>query len=80
MRQTGFTGPMRVTVERGEVVHRSLDEVVSAVFSLSGSAPHLFQNRLGDFESDLRRLLRAASPTGWFSERTREIALVIWRR
>jgi hypothetical protein len=66
-------------VERGEVVDRSLDEVVSAVFSLSGSAPHLFENRLGAFEDDLRRLLRETSPSGWFSERTREIALVIWR-
>jgi SAM-dependent methyltransferase len=79
MRQTGFTGPTRITVERGEVVDRSVDEVVSAVFSLSGSAPHLFGSRLGDFEDDLRRLLLATSPSGWFSERTREIALVIWR-
>jgi SAM-dependent methyltransferase len=79
MRQAGFTGPTRVTVERGEVVNRSLDEVVPAVFSLSGSAPHLFGSRLSYFEDDLRRLLRATSPSGWFSERTREIALVIWR-
>jgi hypothetical protein len=68
-----------VTVERGEVVNRSLDDVVSAVFSLSGSAPHLFGNRLEVFEDDLRLLLRAASASGWFSERTREIAVVIWR-
>jgi SAM-dependent methyltransferase len=79
MRHAGFTGPQRVTVERGEIVDRSVDEVVSAVFSLSGSAPHLFGNRLDAFEDDLRRLLLRISPSGWFSERTREIALVIWR-
>jgi SAM-dependent methyltransferase len=79
MREAGFTGPTRVTVERGEVMDRSLDEVVSAVFSLSGSAPHLFGNRLKAFEDDLRGLLRATSSSGWFSERIREIAVVIWR-
>jgi hypothetical protein len=79
MRRAGFTGPKRIEVERGEVVDRSLDEVVSAVFSLSGSAPHLFRDRLGAFEDDLRQFLRASSPSGWFSERVREIAVVIWR-
>jgi hypothetical protein len=79
MRRAGFTGPKRIEVERGEVLNRSLDEVVSAVFSLSGSAPHLFGNRLEAFEDDLRQLLQASSQTGRFSERTGEIAIVIWR-
>jgi SAM-dependent methyltransferase len=79
MRRAGFTGPERIDVERGEVVERSLDEIVSAVFSLSGSAPHLFGASLGEFEDDLRHLLAASSPDGMFSERTREIGVVIWR-
>jgi len=79
MRRAGFTGPKLLEVTRGEVVNRSLAEVVSAVFSLSGSAPHLFGNRFGAFEDDLRRLLRSSSPSGWFSERAREIAVLIWR-
>jgi len=79
MHRAGFTGPRRIDVECGEVVNRSLDEVVSAVFSLSGSAPHLFGNRLEAFEDDLRRLLQASSPRGRFSERTREISVVVWR-
>jgi hypothetical protein len=79
MHRVGYTGPRRIDVERGEVVNRSLDEVISAIFSLSGSAPHLFGNRLDAFEDDVRRLLQASSPSGWFSERTREIAAVIWR-
>jgi SAM-dependent methyltransferase len=80
MRRAGFTGPERIEVERGEVVDRSVDNVVSAVFSLSRSAPHLFGNRLQMFTDDLHRLLRASSPTGRFSERTRDIAVVVWRR
>jgi protein-L-isoaspartate O-methyltransferase len=79
MRQAGFTGPTRLEVGGGQVVDRSTDEVVSAVFSLSSSAPHLFADQLPAFETDLRRLLRATSPTGQFSERTREVDLVIWR-
>jgi hypothetical protein len=79
MGRAGFTGPERIDVERGEVVERSLDEIVSAVFSLSGSAPHLFGARLGEFEDDLRHLLEASSPDGSFSERAREIGVVIWR-
>lgn len=79
MRRAGFAGPKRLEVERGEVMNRSLDEVVSAIFSLSGSAPHLFGDRLEAFEEDLRRLLRSSSPRGLFSERTREIVVTIWR-
>ena len=79
MRRAGFTGPKRIDIERGEVVDRTLEDVVSAVFSLSGSAPHLFGSGLGAFEDDLRHLLGASSPDGVFSERTQEIAVVVWR-
>lgn len=79
MRRAGFTGPARVEVGGARIVDRSADEIVSAVFSLSGSTPRLFGARLPEFESDLRRLLTRASDGGRFSERTREIAVVIWR-
>lgn len=79
MRRAGFVGPQRVDVPRGEVVHRGLDEIVAAVFSLSRSAPHLFGTRLDAFEQDLRHLLRSASPGERFSERAREIAVLVWR-
>jgi hypothetical protein len=48
--------------------------------TVSSAAPHLFGARLAAFERDLRRLLRRISPSGRFSERTRDIALDIWRR
>jgi SAM-dependent methyltransferase len=79
MRAAGYDGPQRIEVVRREVATRTLDEVVSAVFSLSGSAPHLFGDRQGDFERDLRALLRETSADGLFAERLREIELVLWR-
>ena len=79
MRQAGFTGPTRIEVGGGQVADRGVDEIVSAVFSLSNAAPHLFADRLPAFEADLRRLLSEASPTGRFSERRREIEVVVWR-
>jgi SAM-dependent methyltransferase len=79
MRGAGFAGPTRIEVDGGLVADRGVDELVSAVFSLSSSAPHLFAGQLPDFEADLRRLLSEASPSGHFAERRQEIAVVIWR-
>ncbi|WCN81337.1 class I SAM-dependent methyltransferase [Micromonospora sp. LH3U1] len=79
MRAAGFTDPTRITVEQGMVVERGVDEVASAVFSLSSSAPHLFADRLPAFEADLRRLLSDAARDGRFAERRRGIDVVIWR-
>ena len=75
MRAAGYRGPQRIVVPRGEVVERTTDDVVDAVLSLSGSAPHLFGDRLGAFVDDLRDVLGA----GPFAERTRDVELVIWR-
>jgi hypothetical protein len=79
MRAAGYQGPQRIEVTRGDVMTRTADQVVSAVFSLSGSAPHLFGDRVADFERDLRRLLAETSPAGTFAERLRDVELVIWR-
>jgi SAM-dependent methyltransferase len=79
MLAAGFSGPRRVTVA-GHLYERSEEEVVASVFSLSWAAPHLFADRIGKFETELRRLLRRASPTGRFAEHAREIELVIWTK
>jgi SAM-dependent methyltransferase len=76
-RAAGFSGPHRLELP-GQLVERSADEVVSAVLSLSGSAPHLFGPRLAEFDADLRALLRDTSPTGVFSQQMREIAVDLW--
>jgi SAM-dependent methyltransferase len=77
-RAAGFSGPRRIEVS-GRVVTRAADDIVAAVFSLSSSTPHLFGDSRAEFENELRRLLRDASPSGVFSERAREIAVDIWR-
>jgi SAM-dependent methyltransferase len=78
-RAAGFAGPVRLELDTAEVVVRTEDEIVAATFSLSSAAPHLFGGRLPDFEADLRRLLRRTSPDGRFAERTRDIAVDLWR-
>jgi hypothetical protein len=76
----GFQGPRRLEVGGGRIVERTEDDIVASVHSLSSAAPHLFGDRLDDFDSELRQLLRRASPAGRFSEQTREIGLAIWDR
>ena len=78
-RHAGFAGPTRLEPDTARVVTRSEDEIVASTFSLSSAAPHLFGARLPAFERDLRRLLRRVSPAARFAERTRNIALDIWR-
>jgi len=75
--RAGFTGPARVELP-GWVTHRSTDEVVASVFSLSYAAPHLFGDRIGSFEKSLRSLLASTSLTGNFCEEMREIAVDLW--
>jgi hypothetical protein len=53
--------------------------LAASVYSLSGSAPHLFGDRLEAFDAELRQLLVQASADGRFSEQMRSIALDIWR-
>jgi SAM-dependent methyltransferase len=77
-RAAGFSGPTRIEVP-GPVVIRSADDVVASMFSLSSAAPHLFGDRVDDFETALRELLAEVSPEGRFSEQMRETAVDVWR-
>jgi SAM-dependent methyltransferase len=78
-RAAGFEGPARVRVPDGRVLTRTLDDVVATVFSMSGTAPHLFGERLPAFESDLRGALLRESPEGLFAVRLPDNELKIWR-
>ena len=78
-RAAGFSGPQRFEVA-GRVVDRTPGEVAASVYSLSGTAPHLFGDRLADFDAELRRLLaEAAGIDGRFSEQMRPVVLDVWR-
>lgn len=77
-REAGFRGPEQIDVP-GRVVERTADEIAAAVYSLSSAAPHLFDDRLGAFDSELRQLLAVAGDGGRFSEQMSSITLSIWR-
>jgi SAM-dependent methyltransferase len=76
----GFTGYRRLSVPAGAAVDRSVDDIVAWVFSRSDSAPHLFGERVGEFERELRARLHATSPAGMFAERPPDTEIWIWRR
>jgi SAM-dependent methyltransferase len=78
-RAAGFVGPELVVVPDGRTVVRSADDLVAETFSLSSTAPHLFGDRLADFEAELREVLAEASPDGQFAVRLPDNELKIWR-
>jgi SAM-dependent methyltransferase len=80
VRRAGFGVMETVAVPGRAVVVRSIDDVVAAQFSNSASAPHLFGDRLPQFEADLRALLAASSPDGRFAEQTGDVEVRIWRK
>jgi SAM-dependent methyltransferase len=80
LRAAGFLPARVVPVQGREVLERSVDDVVASVFSVSGSAPHLFGPRLRAFEADLRRLLQAASDDGRFSQWLGDVQLEVYPR
>lgn len=75
----GFAAPERLRLPAGGVWVRTEDEVAAWVWSLAGSAPHLFGERLGVFEVELRGLLRDASPAGRFADRPPDTEVRMWR-
>ena len=77
--QAGFLPAETVTVPDQRVVEPTSDDVVAKVFSSSSTAPHLFGDRLEDYERDLREILAQASPSGRFAVRLPDNFLRIWR-
>ncbi|NGN62959.1 class I SAM-dependent methyltransferase [Streptomyces sp. A7024] len=76
----GFTGPQHLAIPGGQPLERTIDDIVASVFSMSFAAPHLFGDRLPDFETELRELLRTASPEGRFSVRQPGAEVYVWGR
>ena len=78
--RAGFERFERNVVPGGQVVSRTSDDIVAWVFSRSDSAPHLFDDRSGAFEHDLRALLRQASPDDRFAEHLPSTEIMTWRK
>lgn len=72
----GFEGPVEIDVPRDEVFDRTPDDVVASVYSLSYASPERFGERRDEFEEELRALLGGRT----FTERPREIGLLVYRR
>ncbi|MBB5959771.1 SAM-dependent methyltransferase [Saccharothrix tamanrassetensis] len=78
--RAGFEAFERHVVPAGQVVDRAPDNIVAWVFSRSDSAPHLFGDRLADFERDLRALLDGVSPDDRFAEHLPPTEIMTWRK
>jgi SAM-dependent methyltransferase len=78
--RAGFENFERHVVPAGQVVDRTADDIVAWVFSRSDAAPHLFGDRLEDFERDLRAVLQQASPDNRFAERLPPTKIMTWRK
>ena len=76
----GFVAFERLRVPAEEMLVRSADDLIAWVYSRSDSAPHLFGDRLGMFETDLRRLLHDASPADRFAEHVPDTEVFVWRK
>jgi SAM-dependent methyltransferase len=79
-RSVGFTGPELVVVPDGRTLARTIDDLVAAAFSMSFMAPHLFGDRVDEFEAEFRAALAVASPSGTFEVTLPDNQLRIWRR
>ena len=75
--QAGFEVSQQITVPACGVAERTTDDIAAWVFSRSSTAPHLFGSRLGDFDRDLRAVLRQASADGMFAEQLPDTEILI---
>jgi SAM-dependent methyltransferase len=59
---------------------RDDESVLSGYFSMSSSAPHLFGDRVEDFTSEVRNLLRSRSPAGVFWDWPGDTEVILARK
>jgi hypothetical protein len=59
---------------------RDGESVLSGYFSMSSSAPHLFGDRVEDFASEVRKLLRSRSPEGIFWDWPGDTEVILARK
>jgi SAM-dependent methyltransferase len=76
-RAAGFAPMTEIDVPDGREVVRSVDDAVANVLSMSGTAPHLFGDRLDAFVAELRSILEPHAP---FTVRLGDNSVRIWRR
>jgi SAM-dependent methyltransferase len=71
-------GPPRILYCAGRAdIVRNVDDVLANCLSKSSSAPHLFGDRLPQFEAEIRELLAVQSPSGLFWEWPGDTAVML---
>jgi SAM-dependent methyltransferase len=78
--RTRFGAPEQVFVPGVPDLLRDTDSVVSGYFSFSWSAPHLYGDRLEEFERELRGLLKERSPDGLFWDWPGDTEIILARK
>jgi SAM-dependent methyltransferase len=78
--RTRFGSPRVVFAPGRPDVVRDVDSVLAGYLSMSYAAPHLFGDRLADFEADVRALLAERSPTGLFRDWPGDTAILLSSR
>jgi SAM-dependent methyltransferase len=78
--RTSFGTPAVVFAPGRSDIVRDVDGVLSSYLSNSFSAPHLFGDRLPQFEADVRAALASRSPSGLFWDWPGDTAIIIARK
>jgi SAM-dependent methyltransferase len=78
--QTRFSQPTTVFARGKTDLLRDVESVLSGYLSMTFAAPHLFGDRLADFEGEVRALLRSRSISGWFWDWPGDTEIVLARR
>jgi hypothetical protein len=75
--RTRFGRPRHVFAAGRADIVRDVDGVLANYLSMTFAAPHLFGDRLGEFEADVRRELTERSPEGLFWDWPGDTEIVI---
>lgn len=78
--RTRFGTPRTIFVPGIADLLRDSESVLSGYFSFSWSAPHLFGDRVEEFASEVRELLRSRSPQGVFWDWPGDTELILARK
>jgi SAM-dependent methyltransferase len=80
LRRTRFGAPRSISAAGRPDIVRDIDSVVAGYFSMSFAAPHLFGDKRGAYESDLRALLTERSSTGLFWDWPGDTEILLGRK
>lgn len=78
--RTRFGAPAQLFAPGIPDLLRDTDSVVSGYFSFSWSAPHLYGDRLDEFQRELRALLHERSPDGLFWDWPGDTEIILARK